>query len=170
MAVLAAYKSGIKFENIIKILHKIKPVEGRLEKIGNIKNNSKVVLDYAHTPEALQLALLNLREQFPNNKVSLVFGCGGNRDFKKRSIMGKIAEKYSDKIFLTDDNPRDENPSTIRNDIKKGIKKIKIQELSDRKKAIHEAIMSLNTGEILLVAGKGHEKIQDYGKKKIIFF
>jgi len=169
MAVLAAYKSGIKFEKIIKILHKIKPVEGRLEKIGNIKNNSKVVLDYAHTPEALKLALLNLREQFPNKKISLVFGCGGNRDFKKRSIMGRIAEKYSDKIFLTDDNPRNENPSRIRNDIKKGIKKIKIQELPDRKKAIHKAIMSLNTGEVLLVAGKGHEKIQDYGKKKLFF-
>ena len=169
MAILAAYKSGIKFEKIIKILHKIKPVEGRLEKIGNIKNNSKVVLDYAHTPEALKLALLNLREQFPNNKISLVFGCGGNRDFKKRSIMGRIAEKYSDKIFLTDDNPRNENPSRIRNDIKKGIKKIKIQELSDRKKAIHKAIMSLKTGEVLLVAGKGHEKIQDYGKKKLFF-
>jgi len=169
MAILAAYKSGIKFEKIIKILHKIKPVEGRLEKIGNIKNNSKVVLDYAHTPEALKLALLNLREQFPNNKISLVFGCGGNRDFKKRSIMGRIAEKYSDKIFLTDDNPRNENPSKIRNDIKKGFKKIKIQELSDRKKAIHKAIMSLHTGEVLLVAGKGHEKIQDYGKKKLFF-
>jgi murE/murF fusion protein len=169
MAILAAYKSGIKFEKIIKTLHRIKPVEGRLEKIGNIKNKSKVVLDYAHTPEALKLALLNLREQFPNSKISLVFGCGGNRDLKKRSIMGKIAKKYSDKIFLTDDNPRDENPSKIRNDIKKGIKKIKIQELSDRKKAIHEAIMSLNTGEVLLVAGKGHEKIQDYGKKKLFF-
>ena len=169
MAVLAANKSGIKFEKIIKTLHKIKPVEGRLEKIGNIKNNSKVILDYAHTPEALELALLNLREQFPTSKINLVFGCGGNRDLKKRSIMGKIAEKYSDKIFLTDDNPRYENPSKIRNDIKKGIKRIKFQELSSRKKAIHEAVMSLNTGELLLVAGKGHEKIQDYGKKRLFF-
>ena len=170
MAILAANKSGLKFEKIINILHKIKPVEGRLQKIGNIKNKSKVILDYAHTPQALELALLNLKEQFPFNKIKLVFGCGGNRDFKKRSIMGRIAEKYSDKIFLTDDNPRDENPSSIRNDIKKGIKKIKIQELSDRKKAIHEAITSLNTGEILLVAGKGHEKIQDYGEKKNFLF
>ena len=169
MAVLAANKSGIKFEKIIKTLHKIKPVEGRLEKIGNIKNNSKVILDYAHTPEALELALLNLREQFPTSKINLVFGCGGNRDLKKRSIMGKIAEKYSDKIFLTDDNPRYENPSKIRNDIKKGIKRIKFQELPSRKKAIHEAVMSLNTGELLLVAGKGHEKIQDYGKKRLFF-
>ena len=128
MAILAANKSGLKFEKIINVIHKLKSVEGRLEKIGKIKNNSKVILDYAHTPEALKLALLNLKEQFPMSKISLVFGCGGERDFKKRSLMGKIAEKYSDKIYLTDDNPRNENPSRIRKDIKKGIKKIKIQE------------------------------------------
>ena len=169
MAILAANKCGLKFEKIINIIHKIKSVEGRLEKIGNIKNNSKVILDYAHTPEALELALLNLREQFPLNKINLVFGCGGNRDFKKRAIMGSIAEKYSDRIYLTDDNPRNENPSKIRKDIKKGIKKVKIQELPNRKKAIQDAIMSLNTGELLLVAGKGHEKTQDYGKRKLFF-
>ena len=169
MAILAAEKSGIKFSNIINVLHKIKPVEGRLEKIGKIKNNSKVILDYAHTPAALELALLNLKEQFPTSKVSLVFGCGGNRDSKKRSMMGKIAEKYSDRIYLTDDNPRNENPSRIRTDIKKGIKKTQISELPNRKKAIHEAIMKLETGDFLLVAGKGHEKIQDYGNKKLFF-
>ena len=169
MAILAANKSGLKFEKIINVIHKLKSVEGRLEKIGKIKNNSKVILDYAHTPEALKLALLNLKEQFPMSKISLVFGCGGNRDFKKRSIMGKIAEKYSDQIYLTDDNPRYENPAKIRKDIKKGINKSKVLEISNRKKAIHEAIMSLNTGNLLLVAGKGHEKIQDYGKRKLFF-
>jgi len=169
MTILAAIKSGLNIKKIIEIIHKIKPVEGRLEKIGNIKNNSKVILDYAHTPAALKLALINLKEQFPSSKISLVFGCGGNRDLKKRSIMGKIAAKYSDNIFLTDDNPRNENPSKIRKDIKKGIKKIKINEEPDRKKAINEAIKCLSTGDLLLVAGKGHEKIQDYGKKKIYF-
>ena len=169
MALLAANKIGLNFRKIINIIHKIKPVEGRLEKIGKIKNNSKVILDYAHTPAALELALLNLKEQFPTSKVSLVFGCGGNRDSKKRSMMGKIAEKYSDRIYLTDDNPRNENPSRIRTDIKKGIKKTQISELPNRKKAIHEAIMKLETGDFLLVAGKGHEKIQDYGKKKEFF-
>ncbi len=169
MAMLAARKIGLQFEKIIDVIHKIKPVDGRLEKIGYIKNNSKVILDYAHTPAALELALLNIKEQFPNSKINLVFGCGGQRDFKKRPIMGKIAEKYSNKIFLTDDNPRNEDPSKIRKDIKKGINKIKINELPDRKKAIHKAIKSLNTGEILLVAGKGHEKTQDYGKRKLFF-
>ena len=83
--------------------------------------------------------------------------------------MGKIAEKYSDKIYLTDDNPRDENPYNIRTDIKKGIRRTKIYEFPNRKKAIYEAIKNLNTGELLLIAGKGHEKTQDYGKKKYFF-
>jgi MurE/MurF fusion protein len=169
MAILAANKSGLKLEKIIDVIHKIKPVEGRLEKIGNIKNNSKVILDYAHTPAALEMVLLNLKEQFPSSKLNLVFGCGGNRDKKKRSMMGKIAEKYSDKIYLTDDNPRTENPSKIRKDIKKGFTQNKFQELPHRKKAINEAIKNLNTGDLLLVAGKGHEKTQDYGVRKIFF-
>ncbi len=169
MAMFAAYKSGIKFDKIIKIIHKIKPISGRLEKVGNIKNNSKVFLDFAHTPEALKIALKNLKEQFPNSKISLVFGCGGNRDFKKRSVMGKIAEKYSDKIYLTDDNPRNENPSKIRKDIKKGIKKVRFYEIPNRKIAVDTAVKSLNTGELLLIAGKGHEQIQDYGKRKLFF-
>ena len=169
MAIFAAYKSGIRFNKIIDIIHKIKPIAGRFEKVGKIKNNSRVILDYAHTPAALETTLLNLKEQFPDSNVNLVFGCGGNRDFKKRSIMGKIAEKYSDKIYLTDDNPRYENPSKIRKDIKEGIKKIKIYEFSNRKTAISEAIKNLKSGELLLVAGKGHEKTQDYGKKKLFF-
>ncbi len=169
MAILAAFKCGIRFEKIINVTHKIKPVDGRLEKIGKIKNQSKVILDYAHTPAALELALLNIKEQFPSSKISLVFGCGGERDTKKRPIMGKIAKKYSDKIYLTDDNPRNENPSKIRKDIKKGIKNKKIYEIPDRKKAINKAIINLKVGELLLVAGKGHEKIQDYGDKKFFF-
>jgi len=169
MAILAVYKSGLKFKKIINVIHKLKPVEGRLEKIGEIRNNSKVILDYAHTPAALELALLNIKEQFPKSKICLVFGCGGERDYKKRYLMGKIASELSDKIYLTDDNPRNENPSKIRNDIKKGIKKVNFKELADRKKAIHQATMSLKTGEILLVAGKGHEKVQDYGGRKLFF-
>ncbi len=169
MALLATNKSGLKIEKIISTLHKIKPVEGRLEKIGNIKNKSKIILDYAHTPDALKLALTNLREQFPSSKITLVFGCGGNRDNKKRPLMGRIASKYADIIYLTDDNPRNENPSYIRQGIKRGIKRAKIFEIPSRKIAIQDAVASLKTGDILLVAGKGHEKIQDYGEKKLFF-
>ena len=169
MAIIAASRSNINMDKILETIPKINPVEGRLEKIGKIKNHSKVILDYAHTPAALKTCLLNLKEQFPEKKIILLFGCGGDRDQNKRSKMGKIASNYSDKIYLTDDNPRLENPVKIRTDIKKGTKGKKIIEISNRAKAISQAIKNLNTGEILLVAGKGHEKTQDIGKQKIYF-
>ena len=117
----------------------------------------------------MKTCLLNLKEQFPNQKISLLFGCGGNRDKDKRSKMGAIASKYSDEIFLTDDNPRFENPKKIREDIKRGIRKNKVIEIPSRAEAISNAIKKLNSGEILLVAGKGHELTQDFGKQKIHF-
>ncbi|MDC3062166.1 UDP-N-acetylmuramoyl-L-alanyl-D-glutamate--2,6-diaminopimelate ligase [Candidatus Pelagibacter sp.] len=169
MAIIAAEKSGLELRKILKVIPKLISTEGRFEKIGNIKNKAKVILDYAHTPDALKVCLLNLREQFPNKKIILLFGCGGNRDQNKRSKMGKIAAKYSNLIYLTDDNPRFENPDKIRRDIKKGIKNKKVVEISNRATAISDAIKNLSTGEILLVAGRGHEKIQDFGKKKINF-
>ncbi len=169
MAIIAALKSNLDLDKILKVIPKINSVEGRFEKIGIIKNQSKVILDYAHTPDALKTCLVNLKEQFPEKKITLLFGCGGNRDKNKRSKMGQIADDYSDKIYLTDDNPRYENPKKIREDIKKGIKKKKIIEIPDRSKAILDAIKNLNIGEILLVAGKGHEKTQDVGKQKIYF-
>ena len=169
MSIIAASNHNLNFRKILNIIPKLRPIEGRLEKIGKIKNKSKVILDYAHTPEALKVCLLNLREQFPNKKLILLFGCGGNRDQNKRSKMGKIACTYSDKIYLTDDNPRYENPKKIRGEIKKGIKKTKVIEISNRTRAIAESIKDLKTGNILLVAGKGHEKSQDFGDKKIYF-
>jgi len=169
MAVIASIKSNINIKNILNVMPRIKSVDGRFEKVGNIKNKSKVILDYAHTPDALKTCLNNLKEQFPSHKISLVFGCGGNRDQNKRAKMGKIADNLSDKIYLTDDNPRFEQASKIRKDIKKGIKKQKVLEFSNRAKAISEAINHLKTGEILLVAGKGHETVQEIGRKKIFF-
>ena len=169
MAIIAAKNSNISLIKILNVLSQLKPIDGRLEKIGKIKNRSKVILDYAHTPDALRICLSNLREQFPNKKIILLFGCGGNRDQNKRFKMGKIACDYSNEIYLTDDNPRFEDPRKIRDDIKKGIQDTSIKEIPDRKKAISEAIKNLNTGDILLVAGKGHENTQDFGKKKIYF-
>ncbi len=169
MAIIAAKNSNISLIKILNVLSQLKPIDGRLEKIGKIKNSSKVILDYAHTPDALRICLSNLKEQFPNKKIILLFGCGGNRDQNKRFKMGKIACDYSNEIYLTDDNPRFEDPRKIRDDIKKGIQDTSIKEIPDRKKAISEAIKNLNTGDILLVAGKGHEKTQDFGKKKIYF-
>jgi MurE/MurF fusion protein len=167
MAILAAIKSNVSIKDITKIISKLKPVEGRLEKIGTLKNKSKILLDYAHTPDALETILKDIKEQFPLKKINLVFGCGGDRDKDKRFKMGKIASQYGHKIYLTDDNPRNENPQKIRNEIKKGIKNNNIQEIPKRKKAIFKCISNLSTGDIAIIAGKGHEKTQDYkGKKK----
>jgi len=169
MAMIAATKSSLSFKKIINTIDFLKPVSGRLEQIGIIKNNSKVILDYAHTPDALKTSLINLREQFKGRKIAIVFGCGGNRDKAKRPMMGKIANQYCDRIYLTDDNPRYENPKIIRNSIRKNINKYKIFEISSRADAIKKAIFDLKTGDILIVAGKGHEKIQEYKKIKKLF-
>ena len=167
-AIMAANLSKIKIKDILNSLDKINPIEGRLEKIGNIKNNSNVILDYAHTPDALKTAILNIRDEFPLSKISIVFGCGGNRDKDKRIMMGNVASKYCDTIYLTDDNPRSENPKSIRRQIKKGIKNKNFIEISSRADAIFSAVQNLNAGDILIVAGKGHENYQEY-KKKISF-
>ena len=169
MAVLAAQKSGVSFKQIINVINKIKPVNGRLEEIGTLKNNSKVILDFAHTPAALEISLKNLKKQFKGKKISIVFGCGGNRDQSKRPMMGKIANFYCDKIYLTDDNPRNENPKKIRSAVKKMIDNSKVCEISNRSYAIKKAIVDLKVGDILLVTGKGHENIQDYGSYRKLF-
>ena len=168
MAVIAASKSNLDLKKIFSVIPRLSSVEGRFEKIGKIKNKSLVFLDYAHTPDALETCILNIREQFPDKHISLLFGCGGDRDKGKRSKMGKIADKYAHKIYLTDDNPRNERPKKIREDIKRGIKKHKVIEISNRKEAIVKAISNLNTGNVLIVAGKGHEKTQQIGNRKVL--
>ena len=166
MSILAANNSNIKLNKILKSVENIKAVPGRFEKVGNIENNSIVILDYAHTPDALETCILNIKEHFKHRKVNLVFGCGGDRDKPKRSIMGKIANDLCDKIYLTDDNPRTESPKKIRNEIKTKILKSKLVEISSRKNAIEKAIKDLRSDEILIVAGKGHENYQEYYTKK----
>ena len=167
MAVLAAIDCGINKKRIFNQLSKIKSVPGRLECIASLKNNASIIVDFAHTPDALEQALIAIKKQF-KKKIIIVFGCGGERDKNKRSIMGKIAKKYCRKIFVTDDNPRNENPQKIRNTIIKSCKNIAIN-IGNRKKAIKDAITELRPNEVLLVAGKGHETTQDYGKKIINF-
>ena len=166
MAMIAAKNSNIPLEKIVKSINKIKSVNGRLEEIVKFKDNSRVILDYAHTPDALETCLKNLNEQFKFSKISIVFGCGGDRDKQKRKIMGQIANKYCERIYLTDDNPRTEDPNKIRSQIKKKIKKYKLIEIPSRKVAISQSIKDLEAGHILLIAGKGHENYQEYNIKK----
>ena len=122
MAIAAAKLCGLKDKKIFKSLKKIKDVDGRLELVRIFPNNIKVFIDYAHTPDALSKVLQSLESLYGKN-ISLVFGCGGDRDKKKRSLMAKVANNYSKKIYVTDDNPRNENPKKIRNEI---IKKINL--------------------------------------------
>ena len=167
MAILAALECGLNQNRIFNQIHKIKSVPGRLESVASLNNNSNIVVDFAHTPEALEQSLIALKEQF-KREILIVFGCGGDRDKKKRFIMGKIASKYCRKIFVTDDNPRNENPKKIRNAIMKGCNELAVN-IESRKKAIETAINELGSNEVLLVAGKGHEETQDYGNRIINF-
>ena len=167
MAILAASSCGISQKKIFNQINKIKPVSGRLECVAKIKNNSNIIVDFAHTPDALEQSLVALKKQF-KKEIVIVFGCGGERDKKKRLIMGRIAKKYCKKIFVTDDNPRNENPKKIRDSIMKGCKKISVN-IANRKSAIKAAIEELDSNEILLVSGKGHETTQDYGNRVINF-
>ncbi len=166
MAIVAAMNSNISLEKILKITQKIKPVNGRLEKIGRLNNNGIVILDYAHTPDALETCIKDIKEQFKLRKINLVFGCGGDRDKPKRKIMGRIANKYCNKIYLTDDNPRNEDPKIIRRDIKSNILKNKLLEIPSRERAIKSAILDIKSDEVVIIAGKGHEIYQEYASKK----
>ena len=131
-------------------------------------NNIKVYVDYAHTPDALLKSIEALKKNH-NNKLSLVFGCGGERDIKKRSLMAKIANLNCYKIYVTDDNPRSESPEKIRRNILKNITNKNRFNIGSRAQAIKKAIYNAEPNEIILVAGKGHEEEQIY-KKKIIKF
>ena len=130
--------------------------EGRMQLVNFLYNGAKIFVDYAHTPDALKNVLVSNYYDF--KKPNLVFGCGGDRDKTKRAKMGKIAHQYANKIYITDDNPRNENPDIIRQTIYSHCSKA--FNISDRRLAIKTAIENLNPKEILIIAGKGNEKKQ----------
>ncbi len=166
MAVLASGLCGLSNKKINNALKKIKNVNGRLDLIRRYPNNIRVFIDYAHTPDALYAAIKSIKESY-NSNVSLVFGCGGERDFKKRSLMAKIAKVNCKKIYVTDDNPRKENPKKIRQEIINHLKGSKYFDIGDRSSAIKKSVLNAEPNETILVAGKGHESYQDYGSKII---
>ena len=167
MAIAAAKYCGLKNEKIYKSLKKIKDVDGRLELVRIFPNNIKVFIDYAHTPDALSKVLQSLEYTYRKN-ISLVFGCGGDRDKKKRPLMASVANKYSKKVYVTDDNPRNEDPQKIRSEIIKNIKSNKCFNIGKRAEAIKKAILNAQKDEVVLIAGKGHEDKQIY--KNRIFY
>ncbi|MBN1755797.1 UDP-N-acetylmuramoyl-L-alanyl-D-glutamate--2,6-diaminopimelate ligase [bacterium] len=144
------------------------PVRGRLEEIKG-KQDFQIFIDYAHTPDALQNLLNSVRE-FTPNRILLVFGCGGNRDRLKRPLMGEIAQNLADVVIITSDNPRDEEPGDIIDMIIKGIKDCRrVRTELSRESAIRLALESAQTGDTVLIAGKGHEDYQEIKGRFIPF-
>lgn len=150
---------GFTLDTVKTGIESLKTVPGRLERI-DCGQDYAVYVDFAHTHQALQLVLRTLRE-VAKGRIILVFGCGGDRDRKKRSKMGHVAEKYSDLFWITSDNPRSEDPNHIIREIQKGVKKescFRVQ--ADRRTAIEEAISEATGGDVVIIAGKGHEQNQ----------
>ena len=152
-------------EKYVPILGKLRGVAGRLQLISGHSKGS-VYVDYAHKPAALEAVLKTLRPHTENNLVC-VFGCGGNRDPGKRALMGKISNELADKVIVTDDNPRYEDAAMIRAQILDAVPKA--IEVGDRAQAIQMAVGELQEGDILIVAGKGHEQGQIVGETVYIF-
>ncbi|AAT59983.1 MULTISPECIES: UDP-N-acetylmuramoyl-L-alanyl-D-glutamate--2,6-diaminopimelate ligase [Bacillus cereus group] len=160
-AITVALVEGIPLTNISDSLSTLKRIEGRMEIIDE-NQDFLVIVDYAHTPDALENVLSTISE-FSKGKVITVFGCGGDRDAKKRSIMGGIAGSYSDFVFITSDNPRSEDPQAITKDIEKGFSQnnnLNYKVEVDRELAINHAINMASSNDIVLIAGKGHETYQ----------
>lgn len=162
-----AYQEGIDIKYIKTAVEKFSFVPGRLEKI-ECKRGFHVFVDYAHTEDALKNILLSLRGLSPR-RIITVFGCGGERDKLKRPKMGMVATELSDFAVITDDNPRSERPEDIINDIEIGIKKDNYSVVRDRKTAIKEAISMAVKGDIVVIAGKGHENYQVLGDSAVHF-
>jgi UDP-N-acetylmuramoyl-L-alanyl-D-glutamate--2,6-diaminopimelate ligase len=155
-----AILSGVEVETALSGIRKAPQVPGRFEIFGNGKR--KVIIDYSHTPDSLEKALMVIRKlSGDNKKIVTVFGCGGNRDSHKRPIMGKIATTLSDDVIITSDNPRDEEPNFIIEQIRTGIDKNNYRVIENREEAIHDAIDKAGTNYVLLIAGKGHEDYQE---------
>jgi UDP-N-acetylmuramoyl-L-alanyl-D-glutamate--2,6-diaminopimelate ligase len=150
--------SGVAVKKIIKHLDSISQVPGRMEKIGK-KSAPKIFIDYAHTPDALQKALETLKDK-TDGKLICVFGCGGNRDIGKRKGMAIASSEFADMSIVTSDNPRNENPKKIISEISKYMKGSFSIEIN-RDKAIKKAIQFANKEDVILIAGKGHEKYQE---------
>lgn len=166
LALVLASDEKINQDKAVEALSYLTTVSGRLELIATHPNGAKIFNDYAHKPEALQKILTILRP-LTQNHLHVLFGCGGERDKAKRPIMGAIAAALADVVTITDDNPRHEDPEAIRRDILVTCPKAK--EIGDRQQAIEHAISQLQPGDILVVAGKGHELGQKIGDKVIPF-
>lgn len=168
-AIGICYLSGLEMTVVINELKNITGVPGRIEKVQNSKG-LLIVVDYAHSPDSLENILSSMKE-VSRGSVITVFGCGGNRDKTKRPLMGEIAGRLSDYVVITSDNPRKEDGMRIINEIEQGILKTDCSyiKLENRKKAIFKALEKAESGDVVVIAGKGHETYQIIGDSTIHF-
>lgn len=160
---------GMPWNQVMHQLEIMRPVPGRMHCMGGEVAQPVVVVDYAHTPEALRQALTALRSHL-HGRLVCVFGCGGDRDAGKRPMMARVAESLADQIVMTSDNPRGEEPSAIIEDMLAGLEKPEqAQVIEDRSAAIRHAVLESGSGDIVLIAGKGHEAWQETRGRKIPF-
>ena len=171
--ILAAVAAGIGLripqESVRAGIESLRGVPGRMEPV-DCGQPFTVVVDYAHTPDALDKALETL-SQLPHRSIIAVFGCGGDRDRKKRPMMGAIASRRSDRVIVTSDNPRTENPESILSEIEPGLRTGTAQYslIKDRREAITVALREAREGDVVLIAGKGHETYQVIGTQSFPF-
>ncbi len=158
-ALASATAMGLELRRAIKALETAPQVPGRLERLPG-KQPFQVYVDYAHTPDALENVLRTLY-QLKQGRLIVIFGCGGDRDRAKRPLMAVAAERYADEIIVTTDNPRTEDPMAIISDIKKGFRKKSFSSICNREEAIGEAIRRALPGDMIIIAGKGHENYQE---------
>ena len=165
-AITAVASMGFNLRETVNAMREAPQIPGRLEAI-NERRPFRVFVDYAHTPDALANVLRTLRTMTQGRLIT-VFGCGGDRDREKRPLMARAAEELSDICVVTSDNPRSEDPAQIIDDVERGLKG-KYVSIVDRREAIHEAIRSAQEGDVVLVAGKGHETYQQIGDERLPF-
>lgn len=165
----ALLAEGVALESLAKHSKNLQPVAGRMQRLPSVKGVAQVVVDYAHTPDGLEQALVSLRRHCAA-KLWCVFGCGGDRDKGKRPQMGAIAERLADHLIITNDNPRSENAVEISADILSGlVDKRNAEVVLDRAQAINSAITRAGVKDLVLVAGKGHEDYQIIGAERLDF-
>ena len=166
-ALTALLALGWRIEDALRVLGEVAPIPGRMERFSVHTSQPLVVVDYAHTPDALEKALAGARAH-AERRVICVFGCGGDRDRGKRELMGACASRCADYLILTHDNPRHEDPDRIIADILRGVPeeaRSRLKVVGDRRAAIALALQSAERGDVVVIAGKGHEEYQQFGDR-----
>ncbi len=170
LAAVCALELGVGAEEIRQALEGVSPVRGRMERISCPSSDDvEVIVDYAHTPDALEMLLREARKREGKGRITLVFGCGGERDRGKRPLMGAIAQRYAHRVILTADNSRSESTSEILSQIRSGMSRGAARVIPNRREAIRTAILEADAGDLILLAGKGHEEYEINGAGRFRF-